>query len=136
MVKAKDTLAFVLVVDQEPALLRLLSLGLAPHGFRVHPATSRQEAVAILATSCHAIDIALIDQRPYSQDGLVILRELRQLKPTLRCCMMGCTIRGEKERILAAGAAGFLPKPFRLEEVATCVRNLHKEVLAGTEDRR
>ncbi len=132
MHQVRDTRVFVLVADPEPAILRFLSWGLAFHRYCVLPAASLLDAVELFRSRMDVIDLALVDQAPPLLDGAATLRALLQLKPTLRCAVMGSTVMHDKARLLAAGAACLLPKPFGMTDAVWCLRNLHKEVLAAS----
>src|SRR5437867_11234558 len=67
--------ARILVVDDEPAILRALRTNLSGHGFQVETAETGREAID--AASGRAPDIVLLDLGLPDVDGLDVIRALR-----------------------------------------------------------
>ncbi len=105
-------------------VLELLARILQRHGFWVIRASSAQEAINVLPTCAAVVAFALLDRHLWGTDGLTTMRALRQIKPTLRCCVLGHVVAQEKEQFQAAGAVCILPKPFRLKEIDACLHEL------------
>src|ERR1039457_5126211 len=66
----------VLIMDDEPAVLRVIRLLLERHGFSVARATNAREGLSLLAAS--GFDVVLSDIIMPELSGLDFLRELRQ----------------------------------------------------------
>lgn len=71
--------AHVLVVDDDPDLLRLLSLRLRATGYRVTAVDSAESALARVAVE--RPDLVLSDVRLPGRDGLALFDELRERHP-------------------------------------------------------
>ena len=85
-------------------------------GYTVHGATSGDEATSLLTRE--PIDLVLLDLKLKGEDGLTILRRLRERQPELVVIML--TAYGTVPTAVEAmqlGAADFLRKPFDVEEV-------------------
>jgi two-component system, NtrC family, response regulator GlrR len=115
----------LLLVDDDPDLLRLLKLRLASAGFIVEAVGSGQEALSRLAVSRpHAV---VTDLRMDDIDGMALFNMLREQYPTLPVIMM--TAHGTIEDAVEAtrqGVFGFIPKPIDhkslIEKVNEAVR--------------
>jgi two-component system OmpR family response regulator len=119
--------ARVLVVDDEPALAELLTTALHYEGWEVRSADSGSEALRIAAE--FEPDAVLLDLMLPDMDGREVLRHLRRDHPEVPVLFL--TARdGTEDRSsgLAAGANGYVTKPFSLEAVVTQVRKLLHQV--------
>ena len=68
--------ARVLLVDDDPAVLKVLTRHLTRKGFRVTPCHSGPEALRMLSAS--SFDVIITDMRMPGMDGLELLKELRK----------------------------------------------------------
>ncbi len=111
---------FVLAVDDEVGVLRLIRLELTAQGFRVKTATNGEDALRIVEED-HP-DIVLLDILMAEMSGLEVLTRLRQTSniPVIFLTAMGRDI--EKVRGLDLGADDYLVKPFNPEELSARVR--------------
>lgn len=109
-------MARVLIVDDDPALLRLLSLRLREEGHEAIAATSGEEALARLD---HGLPQLLItDLRMAGMDGLQLFDAVHRRHPLLPVLML--TAHGtipDAVRALQRGVFGYLPKPFEAQEL-------------------
>jgi DNA-binding response OmpR family regulator len=111
----------VLVADEDPAVRGLLTCGLRFQNFAVWEAESGVEAVELLRRYKDKIDLALLDLRLPGLDGLAILTVFAQVKPGLRCCVLGGDVASD-DALLEAGAWRVFHKPFSFVEMARCFR--------------
>lgn len=115
----------ILVVDDEPAVRRLLELALDGQGFKVWQAADGREAVEVYRRERDAIGLVLLDVRMPGLDGPGALRALREINPELRCCFMsGNTGAYTIQQLLDLGASHFFQKPLGLAELVKALRNL------------
>lgn len=106
----------ILIVDDEPNMRWVLGRALEQAGYTVHGAGGGEEAASLLLRE--AIDLVLLDLKLKGEDGLTILRRLRERQPELVVIML--TAYGTVPTAVEAmqlGAADFLRKPFDVEEV-------------------
>jgi DNA-binding response OmpR family regulator len=106
----------ILIVDDEPEILEMVSLLLDSEGYRALTALSGAEALALLARE--PVDLMLLDIMMPELDGLELLERLRAdpSRASLRVVML--TAKNDLDalvRSLAAGADGFVAKPFDLD---------------------
>jgi two-component system response regulator GlrR len=101
----------VLIVDDDPALLRLLSLRLGGAGYEVETAASGAEALARMAVSCpHAV---ITDLRMDGMDGMALFQHIHCQNHALPVIVL--TAHGTIPDAVQAtqqGVFGYLTKPF------------------------
>lgn len=108
--------ARVLLVDDDPGLLRLLTIRLRAEGYQV--AACENAAQALSSLPRFRPDIVLSDLRMAEMDGLALLKELQRRYPTLPVIIM--TAHGTIPDAVAAtrsGAFAFLTKPVDKEQL-------------------
>lgn len=113
----------VLVVDDQPANVRLVGTVLSEAGFDVMPATSGEQALARLKHL--RPDLILLDMRMPGMDGFQVLQHLRRDPGTADIPVIFLTAAAERELVaeaLNAGAVDYLTKPFVAEELVARVR--------------
>ncbi|NTV14104.1 MAG: response regulator [Desulfobulbaceae bacterium] len=112
----------ILIVDDNPQNRLLAGDILAFHGYAVNLAVDGQEGIA-LAEQLHP-DLVLMDIQMPRLDGFAALIRLRE-NPATRdlpvIAMTAMAMRGDHERILAAGFAGYLAKPINSRELPRVV---------------
>jgi signal transduction histidine kinase len=117
--------AKVLVVDDEPRNLEVVSQFLEREGFRVATAEDGETALARVASD--APDVILLDVLMPGLEGFEVCRRLKADPSTVFIPVIILTaLRGTQERIkgAAAGADDFLSKPFDHVELITRVKSL------------
>ncbi len=116
--------ATVLVVDDQPANIRLLEAILAPRGYEVATATSGEEALETI--SQRPVDLVLLDIVMPGLDGYEVCRRIRGQVDTAYLPVVMVTASGEEEKIkaLEAGADDFLTKPINQSELLARVASL------------
>jgi CheY-like chemotaxis protein len=103
----------ILVVDDEPAILRMLEVFLSHHGFAVQLAGSGREAVELFQRRLGEVDAVLLDVQMPGMDGPRTFTTLQGINPSLRCIFMSAhTGVYSNEQLLALGAVSVLTKPF------------------------
>lgn len=113
----------VLVIDDQPMNLRLLSLLLTAAGYSVALSLSGAEGL-VLARTLHP-DVVLLDLRMPGMDGLEVLIGLRgEDGPTAIpvIVLTADTDRASLEQAYALGATDFVTKPFVAQELLARVR--------------
>jgi two-component system response regulator GlrR len=110
----------ILLVDDDPGLLRLLSIRLRAEGYEVEAVESAHKALATLGR--FAPDLVITDLRMDKMDGIGLLKELQTRSPGLRVVII--TAHGTIPDAVAAtqsGAFGFLTKPIDKDELMSTV---------------
>lgn len=118
-------MATILIVDDYPVTLRVLSTQLRKYGYDVLTAGSAREALACLADA--PADLAILDIAMPEVDGLMLLRQLRSDARYRDMPAIMLTASGQdQDRITArdAGANDFLSKPVSSRELLEAVQRL------------
>jgi two-component system response regulator GlrR len=123
--KNPDSKGKILLVDDDPGLLRLLSIRLRAEQYEVEAVESAQKALAVL--SRFRPDLVITDLRMDKMDGIGLLKELQTRSPGLRVLII--TAHGTIPDAVTAtqsGAFGFLTKPIDKEELMETVERAMK----------
>ena len=115
----------ILLVDDDPGLLRLLSIRLRAEGYEVEAVESAHKALAIL--NRFRPDLVITDLRMDKMDGIGLLKELQTRSPGLRVVIV--TAHGTIPDAVVAtqsGAFGFLTKPIDKDELMQTVQKAIK----------
>jgi two-component system response regulator GlrR len=115
----------ILLVDDDPDILKLVSMRLNASGYQVHAADSGETALAALAAS--RSQLVITDLKMDGMDGMALFEAIHNTAPTLPVIIL--TAHGTIPEAVAAtkrGVFGFLPKPFDnqdlLEQVAQALK--------------
>jgi two-component system, sensor histidine kinase and response regulator len=114
----------ILVVDDTPANLRILTSMLQSYGYRVRPAINGQVALTAVASSLP--DLILLDIMMPGLDGYEVCRQLKS-NPTTRdipvifISALDDTL--DKVRAFEVGGIDYIAKPFQIEEVMARIVN-------------
>jgi two-component system KDP operon response regulator KdpE len=112
--------ARVLVVDDEPAILRAVQANLARHDFRVETADTGRQALQVLERF-HP-DLLLLDLGLPDMEGLDVIREIRSRTDTPIIVLSARGAERDKVAALDLGADDYLTKPFGVEELLARLR--------------
>ncbi|MCH9693228.1 MAG: sigma 54-interacting transcriptional regulator [Gammaproteobacteria bacterium] len=121
----------ILLVDDDPGLLRLLSIRLRAEGYEVEAVESAHLALGVLHR--FSPDLVITDLRMDKMDGIGLLKELQTRSPGLRVVII--TAHGTIPDAVTAtqhGAFGFLTKPIDKDELMALVERALK--VSGTVD--
>lgn len=110
----------ILVIDDEPQILRALRTILTEKKFRVTTANRGEEGLALAAASMP--DIVILDLGLPDMDGIEVCARLREWT---QCPIIVLSVRdNERDKVAALdkGADDYLTKPFGIEELLARVR--------------
>ncbi|WDF32731.1 response regulator [Arthrobacter agilis] len=110
----------VLVVDDEPQLLRALEINLRAHGYQCATAVDGETALA--AVSEHHPDIIVLDLGLPDLDGVDVIRRIRGWSQVHIIVLSARHGSQDKVDALDAGADDFVTKPFGLDELLARLR--------------
>jgi two-component system cell cycle response regulator len=113
----------ILIVDDAPDNISLLRTMMLRQGYQTFVATSGERALEIAQRI--QPDLVLLDVVMPGLDGLETCRRLKAQAATSNIPVIFMSARGETEDIVAGfdiGAADYIPKPLRMEEVCARVR--------------
>src|SRR6267142_1447624 len=128
----------ILIVDDEPNIRRVLSLGLESEGHKVIAVGNSRDALA--EANHHSFDLAFVDLRLGTEDGMDLIPALLAMSPWMKVVVITAyaTIESAVEA-MKRGASDYLPKPFTPAQVAVVtervarIRALEQKV-SGLED--
>jgi two-component system response regulator GlrR len=115
----------ILLVDDDPGLLRLLSIRLRAEHYDVEAVESAAEALAAL--SRFRPDLVVTDLRMDNMDGIQLLKEIQRQRPGL--CVLLLTAHGtipDAVEATQSGAFGFLTKPVDKQQLLEYVERAMK----------
>ena len=121
----------VLVVEDEPGLLRALTINLRARSYEVHPAATAE--VAVDRATEHPPDLVVLDLGLPDLDGIDLIRALRSWSTSPILVLSGRSDSTDKVEALDAGADDYVTKPFGMDEVLARLRALGRRA-AVTED--
>ncbi len=124
--------ARILVVDDEPSMLRYLQTVLEAESYHVQAVRSGIEAVARIRKG-PAPDLVLLDVLMPEVDGLQTLELLQKARPGIKVVMLSCTTEPRKVvQAIRLGAVDYLTKPFQIQDLEkVLVHSLSSGVSAG-----
>jgi two-component system OmpR family response regulator len=126
--------ARLLVVDDEPNIVDLLSTSLRFAGFAV--ATALTGGDAVKAAERHRPDLVLLDVMLPDVDGFVVLRRLRAGHDRLPVLFLTARdAKDDKVTGLTLGGDDYVTKPFSLEEVVARIRAVLRRTRADGGER-
>jgi two-component system OmpR family response regulator len=125
-----DRQVCVLVVEDDPALQRMILNYFAENNIRTLVASNRQEMVDRLGNA--EVNLVILDLRLGSEDGLDLLREVR-LSSDVPVIIITGHRRDDIDRVvgLELGADDYLTKPFNLRELLARVRAILRRFDTG-----
>ena len=114
----------LLIVDDEPSMLRYLRTILEVDSYQVETVSSGRQAVERI--QCDPVpDLVLLDVLMPEMDGIETLERLRSLRPELKVVMLSCV--SEPRKIVQAvrlGACDYLTKPFQRAELSSVLQHV------------
>ncbi len=112
----------ILVVDDDPSILKVIRMRLEAQGYRVTTAFDAQKAIELAAEN--RFDAALLDLKLNGKDGIQLMQDLHHITPEMPVIIL--TAYGTIKSAVAAmkkGAYSYLTKPFDHEELLLQTRN-------------
>jgi two-component system KDP operon response regulator KdpE len=110
----------ILVVDDEPQIVRALTINLRARGFEVRAAGTGGEALRLAAA--HPPDVVLLDLGLPDLDGTEVIAGLRAWTTVPILVLSGRSDSVDKVDALDAGADDYVTKPFGMDELLARVR--------------
>lgn len=115
----------ILAVDDSKSLRQMVSFTLRGAGYDVIEAEDGQEALAIARTE--SFNLVLTDQNMPRMDGLTLIKSLRALPNYRTAPILVLTTESSdemKQQGRAAGATGWIVKPFNPERLVEVVKKV------------
>ena len=122
----------ILVVDDEPQILRALRINLRARGYDVDVADTG--ATALKAAAAHPPDLVVLDLGLPDMDGTEVIGGLRGWSGVPIIVLSGRAGSEEKVAALDAGADDYVTKPFGIDELLARIRAVTRRVGGETGD--
>jgi two-component system KDP operon response regulator KdpE len=119
-------MTFVLVVDDDPAMRRTLSINLRARDYEVETAGDGRSALQVVDERMP--DVVLLDLGLPDLDGIAVLTQLRSFSQVPVIVVSARTESDDKVEALDLGADDFITKPFSIEELLARVRATSRRV--------
>jgi two-component system, OmpR family, KDP operon response regulator KdpE len=122
----------VLVVDDEPQILRGLKTNLVARGYEVDTAAEGETALEL--ASRHRPDVVIVDLGLPGIDGVEVIRGLRTWSSASIIVLSAREQESEKVAALDAGADDYVTKPFGMGELLARVRASERRLTTAEEE--
>jgi two-component system cell cycle sensor histidine kinase/response regulator CckA len=122
-------MATILVLDDEPSNLEVITAMLARRGHKVLPASAGEEAVRISRTHPGRIDLVITDVILRGRSGATVAQQIAPLRPDVPCLYISGTSKEGLNGLLSDAASSstqtaFLAKPFTMDQLNAKVEAL------------
>lgn len=124
--------ALILIVEDEPQMLRFLRASLGTHGYRLVESTTGSDGLTQAAA--RNPDIILLDLGLPDLDGLEVTRRIREWTKTPIIVLSARGQDEDKINALDAGADDYLTKPFSVGELLARIRVALRHIAAGASE--
>jgi two-component system KDP operon response regulator KdpE len=134
--RADSAGARLLVVDDEPSMIRTLRTNLRGHGFQVETAETARDALA--SYERRQPDLVVLDLNLPDGDGFEVVRRIRERSGTPIIVLSARGGENDKVNALDLGADDYMTKPFGIDELLARIRVALRHVArpkSGTERR-
>ena len=114
----------ILVADDDPDILSIVSMSLETQGYTVYKATNGREAVDLAKQ--HHPDLILMDMMMPVVSGYEAVSELKADAGTRDIVIVGLSAKAmatDMERATDVGIDGYITKPFRIAQVLSVVES-------------
>jgi two-component system, OmpR family, KDP operon response regulator KdpE len=122
----------VLVIDDEPQIVRALRINLRVRDYEVHTAASAGEALELAAK--HPPDLVILDLGLPDMDGVEVIHGLRGWSEAPIIVLSGRADSTDKVEALDAGADDYVTKPFGMDELLARMRAVSRRFGGEADD--
>ncbi len=113
----------ILLVDDEPAVLKIVGRMLERYGYRVSSATSGTEALSIFHNDPDSFDIVVTDMTMPDVTGEILAKEIMAIKPGMSVILCtGFSDSMDEQKAKEIGIKSFVMKPIAKNEFVKTVR--------------
>lgn len=111
----------ILLVDDEPTLLKILAWRLETQGFKINPASSAEEALDKYQQA--KPDLIISDIRMPGRDGICLIKEIQNQDPNIPCILMSghsdFNLEKETHKIIKCD---FIAKPINFDKLIHLIK--------------
>jgi two-component system, OmpR family, KDP operon response regulator KdpE len=124
----------VLLVDDDPQIIRAVRTSLQAHGYQVVTASNGETALDVLARGDAATDLVVLDLGLPGIDGGEVIKRVRTWSEVPIIVLSVREAQDEKVAALDAGADDYVTKPFGMRELLARMRAVRRR--SESEDQR
>jgi two-component system, cell cycle sensor histidine kinase and response regulator CckA len=125
----------ILLVDDEDGVRTVAARMLEQLGYQVLMAASGSRALELYPQERDRIDLVILDMLMPGMGGAETFQKLKGVDPQVRVLLSsGYSLDGEAQQVIAAGARGFIQKPYRLANLSHQVAEILGAGLGRPED--
>jgi two-component system, OmpR family, KDP operon response regulator KdpE len=121
----------ILLIDDEPQILRDLIVSLNARGYETEIASCAQDGLK--AAASRSPDLVLIDPDLHDMEGVEVVRSLRRLCRAPIIALSAGTASIDGITALDAGADDYVPKPFDMDELLARIRAASRRAAKASE---
>ena len=115
----------ILLVDDEPALLKMMSVYLGRRGYSVHTSSTTEQASELIDSEPLSYAVAVLDATMDGMSMEELALKMLQANPSLRVlATSGYPVDMSRLESAAPGRVAFLHKPFTPEMLAESIRGM------------
>jgi two-component system cell cycle sensor histidine kinase/response regulator CckA len=115
----------ILLVDDEEMVADIGKDMLEKLGYKTVVATGGNEAIKMLKTLRHAVDLVILDLIMPDMSGGETFNRLKAIKPDIKILLSsGYSLNGQASEIMQRGCNGFIQKPFNLKQISRKIREI------------
>lgn len=115
----------ILFVDDEEIIIKVARELLEKLGYKIFTAKNGLSAIEIYKHSPTSVDLVVLDMVMPEMGGGEVFDELKKINPDVLVLLSsGHSQNGQAGKILGRGCAGFIQKPFTLQELAVQLRKI------------
>lgn len=120
----------ILIIDDEPSIVNLVSAYLKPEGYEVY--TASDGLAGLKAAKAYKPDLVLLDIMLPGMDGMELLTRLRRESDVYVILLTARTEETDKVIGLSVGADDYVTKPFSPRELVARIKSALRRLQAGT----
>jgi len=124
-------MAMMLVVDDEPSILKLCQMILRRGGHETLAATSGEEALRVFNKHRYSVELALLDVMMPGMNGIELAGRIRLVRPGTKIVLMSGYSPREILPLIGAHSYRVIWKPFQAESLLQMIENASDDATAA-----
>jgi two-component system, OmpR family, alkaline phosphatase synthesis response regulator PhoP len=122
-------MAKILVIDDEPSIVKLVTAYLKPEGYEIH--TAADGTTGLKAARAYKPDVIVLDLMLPGMDGFEVLSQLRRESNVYVILLTAKTEETDKIVGLSVGADDYVTKPFSPRELVARIKSALRRLQTG-----
>lgn len=117
----------IIVVDDDPAVLRFLNELLSVHGYQVEAYSNGNDALSAFVADPSQYQLIISDQTMPNMLGLELIQKAQEIHPVRSILCTGYSEGIDEQSAIRRGASNFLMKPFDIQQLLSIVEGTLRE---------